>query len=297
MTNDRAVEVLKAIIFLLDKDDYSDEVEEAIHMAINALKAQEVSNDSPELDNNFGDLIRRAAAIDIGRNATVDTNPSHFEAHQKFMQFMDDAEISSFGRWQWSNGFNTALTAVGIDLEKLPSAQPETHEERTETHACDCISRKEAIDAFDNLEWFHQNANKDMVSGANSAEHQAWYKADDVYRVLDEVYAHAETEAEARFHAQQRWIPCSERLPEDIRPVIVTWKNTDPASYYQYIVGKHFTGTACYKNGKWYWYSSTTEDMLAEYGRYDSEEFDEAIECVAWMPLPEPYAERRTDED
>ena len=78
-----------------------------------------------------------------------------------------------------------------------------------------------------------------------------------------------------------KWIPVSERLPEDISPVIVTWKNTDPASYYQYIVGKHFTGTACYKNGKWYWYSSTTEDMLAEYGRYDSEEFDEAIECIA----------------
>lgn len=95
---------------------------------------------------------------------------------------------------------------------------------------------------------------------------------------------------------EQRWIPCSERLPEDIRPVIVTWKNTDPKSYYQYIVGKHFTGTACYKNGKWYWYSSTTEDMLAEYGRYDSEEFDEAIECIAWMPLPEPYREERTEE-
>lgn len=71
------------------------------------------------------DTIYRQAAIDIERNATVDTNPSHFEAHQKFTQFMDDAEISSFGRWQWSNGFNTALTAVGIDLKKLPSAQPE----------------------------------------------------------------------------------------------------------------------------------------------------------------------------
>jgi len=92
---------------------------------------------------------------------------------------------------------------------------------------------------------------------------------------------------------EQQWIPCSERLPENIRPVIVTWKNTDPASYYQYIVGKHFTGTACYKNGKWYWYSSTTEDMLAEYGRYDSEEFDEAIECIAWIPLPEPYKEEQ----
>lgn len=71
------------------------------------------------------DLISRQAAIDIERNSTVDTNPSHFEAHQKFTQFMDDAEISSFGRWQWSNGFNTALTAVGIDLKKLPSAQME----------------------------------------------------------------------------------------------------------------------------------------------------------------------------
>lgn len=71
------------------------------------------------------DCISRQAAIDIERNATVDTNPMHFEAHQKFTQFMDDAEISSFGRWQWSNGFNTALTAVGIDLKRLPSAQPE----------------------------------------------------------------------------------------------------------------------------------------------------------------------------
>jgi len=73
----------------------------------------------------MSDLIDRQAAIDIERNATVNTNPSHFEAHQKFTQFMDDAEISSFGRWQWSNGFNTALTAVGIDLKKLPSVQPE----------------------------------------------------------------------------------------------------------------------------------------------------------------------------
>lgn len=92
--------------------------------------------------------------------------------------------------------------------------------------------------------------------------------------------------------AVSEWIPCSERLPEDIGPVLVTWKNNDPASYYQYIVGKHFIGTAHYHRGKWYWYSSVTEDLLAEYGKCETEEFDEAIEAVAWMPLPKPYEEK-----
>lgn len=82
-------------------------------------------------DTNVGDMISRQAAIDIERRATVDTNPEHFESHQKFVQFMDNAEISSFGRWQWSNGFNTALTAVGIDLKRLPSAQPKHLREST----------------------------------------------------------------------------------------------------------------------------------------------------------------------
>ena len=78
--------------------------------------------DVAEDGKKMNDLISRQAAIDIERNATVDTNPSNFEAHQKFTQYLDDAEISSFGRWQWANGFNTALTAVVINLRKLPSA-------------------------------------------------------------------------------------------------------------------------------------------------------------------------------
>ena len=31
-------------------------------------------------------------------------------------------------------------------LEIMPSAQPETHDKRTETHACDLISRQEAVE-------------------------------------------------------------------------------------------------------------------------------------------------------
>lgn len=88
---------------------------------------------------------------------------------------------------------------------------------------------------------------------------------------------------------QTEWIPVSEDLPEDIKPVQITWKNNDLGTYYQDIKGKHFTGTAHYKDGKWYWYSDVTEDFLAEYGRCDIYEFDSAIEVVAWMSMAEPY--------
>lgn len=109
-----------------------------------------------------------------------------------------------------------------------------------------------------------------------------------------EVYRKAKDKSEAhrmllQLPSAQQWIPVTERLPEDAYPVIVTWKNDDPKSYYQYILGKHYTGVAHFKNGIWYWYSSTTEDVLMEYGRCDSEEFDEAIQVLAWQPLPKPW--------
>ena len=51
----------------------------------------------------------------------------------------------------------------------------------------DLIKREDAIEAIEVVDWYHQNRNKDMVSGANSDEHQAWYKADDIYKALEEV--------------------------------------------------------------------------------------------------------------
>ena len=35
-------------------------------------------------------------------------------------------------------------------------------------------------DAIDSTDWYHQAPSKDMVLGANSAEHQAWYKWQDI---------------------------------------------------------------------------------------------------------------------
>lgn len=63
----------------------------------------------------------------------------------------------------------------------------------------DLISRQSAIEAIDDVDFYHQNRNGDMVHGANPDEHQAWYKIQDVYEALDGVSS-----------AQSEIIRCSE---------------------------------------------------------------------------------------
>ena len=67
------------------------------------------------------DAVPRTSVEYICKKNTVSTNPYEHKYHDKFIQFMDDPEISDFGRWQHSNGFNTALVAVKCDLDKIPS--------------------------------------------------------------------------------------------------------------------------------------------------------------------------------
>lgn len=90
-----------------------------------------------------------------------------------------------------------------------------------------------------------------------------------------------------------KWIPVSERLPENLDPVNITWVNRNPERYYEEIKDKPFTATEHYCKGKWYWYSSTCQDYLKEYGRCDVDAMDDAIEVIAWMPLPEQYKGRK----
>ena len=95
---------------------------------------------------------------------------------------------------------------------------------------------------------------------------------------------------------QSVWIPVSERLPEELVPVNVTWINRNPEPYYKDIKDVPFANTAVYCNGKWYWWSSTCVDYLKEYGKCDWELVDKDIDIVSWMPLPEPYLESEVEE-
>ena len=87
----------------------------------------------------------------------------------------------------------------------------------------------------------------------------------------------------------QQWIPVTDRLPEDLQEVNITWVNHRPEPYYEYINNKPFNGSAVYFKGKWYWYSQYCVDTLNEYGYCEYDEMDDAIEVTAWMPLPKPY--------
>lgn len=86
-----------------------------------------------------------------------------------------------------------------------------------------------------------------------------------------------------------RWIPVSERMPEECIPVNVTWMNRNPELYYSDIKDVPFTATAVYCNDKWHWYSSTCVDYLREYGKCEWDLVDKDISIIAWKPLPEPY--------
>lgn len=46
------------------------------------------------------------------------------------------------------------------------------------------VNREELFDAIDVTRWYHQNSNKDIVPGANSAEHQPWFKSQDIYDAI-----------------------------------------------------------------------------------------------------------------
>lgn len=113
------------------------------------------------------------------------------------------------------------------------------------------------------------------------------------YDGLDEVNEACRMGMEAL--ERTRWIPCSERLPEELVPVNVVWVNRCPPTYYAYIKDIPFSGTAVLYGGDWYWESAVCVDTLKEYGRNETDLVDKRVDITHWMPLPEPPKEGGTE--
>ena len=83
---------------------------------------------------------------------------------------------------------------------------------------------------------------------------------------------------------EQRWIPCSERLPEERDWYLGIFKEPDtgwinPIPF----ICDYLLGTKT---------KATTKEGWILKGHTDREEYIDYyfnLECVAWMPLPEPY--------
>ena len=97
--------------------------------------------------------------------------------------------------------------------------------------------------------------------------------------------------------AVNRWISVEDALPENLTPVIITYANRYPIMpCYQKDKNKPYVGAAYCHNDKWFWYSVTCEDLLAEYGYSFADEMDDAIEVLAWMPMPDAYEPEKEDD-
>ena len=81
---------------------------------------------------------------------------------------------------------------------------------------------------------------------------------------------------------EPQWIPCSERLPEEKDAGILKRLGINKRSDYVIatvdVKGERKTVTACTYDGKWGW---NMKHVFPDY------------KIIAWMPLPEPYEEKR----
>ena len=125
MTTEKAIQLLHRLSDEQFDGIHGDERREALEMAVMALKQN--------LVKESGDLVQDLVKDCISRQQAIDALDKHIDTF--------DAIDTNY-----LCGLRTAMSI----LKEMPSAQPETHDKRTETHECDLIGRQEAIDIVRN---------------------------------------------------------------------------------------------------------------------------------------------------
>ena len=137
MNNKRAIELLHRLQDEQFDGIHGDERREALSMAVRALEQNLVHESGGLVQDLVKDCISRQAAIEFVDYLLSQPCKGHTG---DFVEGMRD-------------GYYRIRSAI----KYLPSAQPETHDKRTETHACDLINRQQAIEAFEpehHTDWY-----------------------------------------------------------------------------------------------------------------------------------------------
>ena len=277
MTNERAIELLHRISDSQFDGIHGDERREALDMAVRALESNLVQESDSLVKDLVKDCISRKMVIDAIEQMQLPIMRSEWESDQfKF----------------------SALAEVREMISGIPSAHPETHDKRTETHACDLISRQAAIAIVRNrckrlttacvlavteIEQLPsaQPEVLDCGSGELVKDSQRLVEASSNDMISRQQAIEAfEPEHHTDWytptiiktleelpHAQPHWIPCSERLPRTEDFMIIT------------ILDDGGDIPIIYSDFGWY----------ASVGGFWVVDNETRKDVIAWMPLPEPY--------
>ena len=106
---------------------------------------------------------------------------------------------------------DTQLAALDEALSRVPAVSVvggyrKDHVVDPNKMVGDLISRAAVVDTIEGVDWYHINRNGEMVHGANDDEHQAWYKADDIYKAIESVPPAQPNLSEAYSKAVFTWL-------------------------------------------------------------------------------------------
>lgn len=160
---------------------------------------------------------------------------------------------------EWDKAIDLAIEALKAQLTEIDTTS-------------DTISRQ---DVLDEIRRFSGYLDKDMINriciGLNRLPSAQPYTDEEIQKIQELEQAQLDRAfGLGREDAKPQWIPVTERLPE---PRTDVWVNSDIGQIQGY-------------------YEENAETWYASFGQ--GRDYLELI-VNAWMPLPEPYAERRAD--